>query len=84
MIMKHLFYIICTLVLLTGCSRIENENSTLTEDHGINFHLGLVDVQFNGETHEYVQYKNGYGRSLSHWEGCKYCKHSNNQTVIER
>ena len=39
----------------------------------------LVDITFNGETHEYVFYNRSLGDSsegsLAHWAGCKYCKH---------
>lgn len=38
----------------------------------------LIDITFNGETHEYVRYLDGYSDnqygSLTHWAGCKFCK----------
>jgi hypothetical protein len=38
----------------------------------------LVDITFEGETHQYVLYRTGRhddaSGSLTHWEGCKYCK----------
>lgn len=39
----------------------------------------LIELTFDGETHEYVFYEKGYEGSLSHWEGCKYCKQQNNK-----
>lgn len=72
--MKKLFYIICIVLFLTSCGKNKNDNGALITDNGIFYNLELVDVCFDGETHQYVKYKNCYGQSLSHWEGCKYCK----------
>lgn len=39
-------------------------------------HSEIVDLTFDGETHEYVYFYNIAGSmgSLTHWAGCKYCK----------
>lgn len=72
--MKKLLYIICAIFLLSSCTRNKNENGAFTTDTGLYYSLGLVDICFDNETHQYVMYKDDYGKSLSHWAGCKYCK----------
>ena len=44
----------------------------------------LIELTFNGETHEYVIYRSGYSGSVSHWEGCKYCKEKHQHETAER
>lgn len=54
--------------------QIKRENEDIAQKRST-----LVDLTFNGETHEYVFYHRNFGDSseggLAHWEGCKYCKH---------
>lgn len=77
--MKIIFYIICTTLLLTSCVEAnKNGNNTFTTDDESPYYvLKVIDVTHEGETHQYVKYKNGYSGSLCHWEGCKFCKHNN-------
>ena len=53
---------------------ISDEEARRKTSSGVQSHTKLIDVTFNGETHEYVYFIGGYQGSIAHWEGCKYCK----------
>ena len=71
-------------LMLTGC---EQRTGSLTKDDSPiqceviagngSFEgpeLEIMEITYNGETHEYLHFCAAYEGSLSHWEGCKYCK----------
>jgi len=78
--MKKILIFIIGLVCLCSCTivnRTQNEkNVGISDNTSARSHIKLVNIEFNGEVHEYVFMEYGYGKSLSHWEGCKYCKES--------
>lgn len=45
----------------------------------------IIELEQNGERHEYVEaHRIGAdGYSLSHWEGCKYCKEAKCADTVE-
>ena len=57
--------------------------SSVTYEEKIDYaskNINLIDVTFNGETHEYV-YTGADAKHFftlgGHWAGCKYCKENN-------
>ena len=48
--------------------------STGLKEEFVARHTSLVDLTYDGETHQYVFFMVGYEGSVSHWAGCKYCK----------
>ena len=56
---------------VTGDSEITVKNVTR---NSINDIYVIVEVTYNGETHEYLQFDSGPQGGISHWEGCRYCK----------
>lgn len=39
--------------------------------------IQIIDITFNGETHQYIEIKNNYHYNLVHWEGCSCKKNTN-------
>jgi len=78
--MKKILVFFIIVLCLSSCSfnRTDDGAITTTKPAVGPVHLELIDVEFRGERHEYVRYHSGHGRSLSHWEGCKYCKERKN------
>jgi len=79
--MKKILLVLAA-ILVTGCGEPEYIDSRLTDDPkmkeiSVSKFSVLVDLTFEGESHQYVFYEKGYEGSLSHWEGCKYCKQRN-------
>lgn len=82
--MKKLLLLVLAAILVTDCGEPEYIDSRLTDDPkmkeiSVSKFSVLVDLTFEGESHQYVFYEKGYKGSLSHWEGCKYCKQQNNK-----
>jgi len=85
---KQMWHIVFDLVLLAmilpACMSPEQYEEYKKEKQSeyqneIQDECYLIDLTFEGETHQYVLYLHGeytdHSRgSLSHWEGCKYCK----------
>lgn len=78
----------CTLILgfvvccfMAACGPMEKQTpEAIRAQHSkqVKDRCELIDITFNGETHEYVRYLDGLGDhqygSLTHWAGCKFCK----------
>ena len=72
-----IFCIVIAVLCCTSCCEFTMTDEEYRE-HKCTDGAHLVDLTFNGETHEYVFWEYGFGEnlrgSLSHWAGCKYCK----------
>ena len=73
--MKKIIAIVIGLLLLCSCT------VTITTDDGkskssieVQKHSELVEIEFDGHTHEFVRYSMGYEGGMAHWPDCKYCK----------
>lgn len=93
---KQVWHIVIDLVLLAmvlpSCmSEQEYKRSLLQQfENSVESDCKLVDITFDGETHQYILYRTGTyvssensTGSLSHWAGCKYCKHHNNGYIVD-
>lgn len=84
--MKKNIIIMCIAAccLFTGCEpKPTPEAIRAKHSKQVNERCELIDITFNGETHEYVKFLDGGGDhqygSLTHWAGCKYCKNKSNE-----
>lgn len=70
--MKKILGILITIILLMSCSDSEEEQikhrQAFVQNHTI-----MIEMEFNGNTHEFVWYASGYTAGLAHWPDCKYC-----------
>lgn len=80
--MKKLIMIVAATLMLAGCDKPTQQGSMITTEGETLVHkVRLYTIEFRGEKHEYVYWADGYAGSLSHWEGCRYCKeHSNSES----
>lgn len=85
---KNIVIIMCIAAccLFTGCEPMAKptpEEIRAKHSKWVEERCELIDITFNGETHEYVKYLDGGGDhqygSLTHWAGCKYCKNKSNE-----
>ena len=69
---------IAACCLFTGCEPQTPEQKKAADSKLIQNGVSLIELTFNGETHEYVWLNLGVGDcskgSVAHWAGCKYCK----------
>lgn len=72
-------FVVCCFMVACG-PRVKPTPEAIRAKHSklVNECCELIDITFNGETHEYVKYLEGGGDrqygSLTHWAGCKFCK----------
>lgn len=80
--MKKFVILLFAALILCACN-VDSEK-VIHSDFCVG-HLRIIELTFNGETHEYVLYDTGYRGSVSHWEGCKYCKekHAHEETLCD-
>lgn len=80
--MKKILIFVAFILCLSGCDyRTEEQRSELKRNY-VQRNSSLIEITFNDETHEYVDYIDGYRGSLSHWEGCRYCKKEDNYVSL--
>ena len=78
--MKNRIIILCFAIccLFTACNTLTSEDRKKLNSDQVQNVSTLVELTFNGETHEYVWYHQHTGQcgmaSVAHWAGCKYCK----------
>jgi len=71
--MKKVLSILVTIILLMGCSDYSEEEQIKRHQTFIQNHTIMIEMEFNGNTHEFVWYASGYTAGLAHWPDCKYC-----------
>ena len=75
---RNIFFATVALFCHASCVQMTPAEMRAERSNKVQGHSYLVDITFNGETHEYVRfdmYEDGHATgSLSHWAGCKYCK----------
>lgn len=72
--MKKILIFIAIILCLSGCDNRTEEQKIESKRNYVQRNSSLIEITFNDETHEYVDYIDGYRGSMSHWAGCKYCK----------
>lgn len=74
--MKKLIIALFSLVMLTSCVAESEQQKKEKIREAYQEKSELVELSFNGETHEFVIFRySEYRNGIAHWPGCKYCKH---------
>ena len=71
--MKKVLDILVAIFFLMSCSDSDREEQIKQYQVMIQKHTKLIEMEFNGSTHEFVWYGSGYAAGLAHWPDCKYC-----------
>lgn len=80
--MKYIALALLALSLI-GCAAEqpqENVEAKASVSYSTDSKISVVEVDYGGETHEYVLFRSGYGKNsiggINHLPNCKYCKSS--------
>lgn len=72
---------IAACCIFTNCETQTPEQKKAADSKMIQNEVSLIELTFNGETHEYIWFHMDSGQyskgSVAHWAGCKYCKEKN-------
>lgn len=90
--MKHILFVLISIICLCSCDIPTEENSRTGERKAIQNNdivfeviyssaanpVSWYEIEKDGERHEFVWVGRGHG-GLTHWPGCKYCKEMQKQ-----
>lgn len=77
--MKKLF-IITVLAITTILTTVSCDRITEYDSRQVLSGIKLVELTFEGHTHQYVFSHTLYDTTLDHWPSCKYCEEPSAQT----
>lgn len=79
--MKKFFIIIVLAVmaiLTVSCNQTSGGSMSDYEEQRVQSDFSLIELSFEGHSHQFVFYHGLYDTTIDHWPSCKYCTDSTN------